>query len=209
MDRGPRGPDCSHRARSSRQVGRSAVKVTTTRLIRQGYGSISRGKCLGALGLTKQARPGFYGLHLFWQKKAPTDCLAENLEPLPLRAYGGSGLPSPSYLVQQDIILLNFCQSVKPPFCLASTRVRISITVSQPRLSTLTTMHGCLYGADCLLFICSPLRAVKTMPAKTTKVVITTKTLNFSNFIPFTPSHVHSVALCRETLCCLGRMGTR
>ena len=138
------GPDCSHRARSSRRVDRSAVKVATTKCIRQGYHSSSGGKHLGALGLTKRARLGFCGLRLFLQKKAPTDCVAESLEPLPLGAYGGSGLVSPSYLVRQDIIFLNFRQSVKPPFCLASTRVRISISVSQPRLSTLSTMHGCL-----------------------------------------------------------------
>ena len=187
----------------------SAVKVAATRFIRQGCDSIPGGKFLGALGFTEQARLGFDGLHLFLQKKAPTDYLAENLEPLPLRAYGGSGLLSPSYLVGQDIIFLNFRQSVKPPFCLASTRLRISISVSQPRLSTLRTIHGCLYGTDCMLLICNPLIAVKTIPANTTRVVMTTKTLNFSNFIPFTPSHVHSVALCRETLCCLGRTGSQ
>ena len=135
-------------------------------------------------------------------KKTPTDCLAENLEPPPLRAYGGLGLTSPSYLREKDITFAYFSQSVKSPVCLATIRVRISIAVWHPWLSTLRTMHGCLYGADAVLLICIPLKAVKTMPAKTTKVVMRTNKLNFSTFIPFPLPHVHSVALYHETLSC-------
>ena len=133
------------------------------------------------------------------QKKAPTDCMAENLVRLPLGAYGGLGLVSPLYLRRHDIIFAQFRQSVKPPFFLAAMRVRISISVWHPRLSTLRTMHGYLYGAGSVLFICIPLRAVKTMLAKTTKVVMRTNKLNFSTFIPFTLSRVHSVALSDDT----------
>jgi len=131
----------------------------------------------------------------WFPKKAPTDYVAENLVRLPLRAYGGLGLLSPWYLRQQGIIFAQFRQSVKPPFCLAAMRVRISISVWHPWLSTLRTMHGCLYGAGTVLLICAPLRAVKTMLAKTTKVVMKTNKLNFSTFIPFTLSHVRSLAL--------------
>ena len=115
--------------------------------------------------------------------------MAENLVRLPLGAYGGLGLVSPLYLRRHDIIFAQFRQSVKPPFFLAAMRVRISISVWHPRLSTLRTMHGCLYEADSVLLMCVPLRAVKTMLAKTTKVIMTTNKLNFSTFIPL-PSHM-------------------
>lgn len=66
-------------------------------------------------------------------------------------------------------------------------RLRISISVWHPWLSTLRTMHGYLYEAGSTFLVCVPLKAVNTMLAKTTKVVITTNKLNFSTFIPFTP----------------------
>jgi hypothetical protein len=121
------------------------------------------------------------------EKKAPTDHVAENLLFLPLAAYGGLGLISPSYLKGQDIIFPQLGQSVKPPFCLAVMRVRISISVWHPWLSTLRTMHGYLGEAGSMLLICVPLKAVKTMLAKTTRVPMTTNKLNFSTFIPFAP----------------------
>ena len=66
------------------------------------------------------------------EKKAPTDYIAENLIFLPLGAYGGLGLISPSHLRRRDIIFPQLGQSVKPPFCLAAMRVRISISVWHP-----------------------------------------------------------------------------
>jgi hypothetical protein len=49
---------------------------------------------------------------------------------------------------------------------------------------------------------------VKTMLAKTTKVVMTTNKLNFSTFIPFPLSHEHQVALSADTFSCLGCFST-
>ena len=92
-------------------------------------------------------------------------------------------------------------QSVKPPFLLfyhVAGRLRISISVWHPWLSTLRTIHGCLYEVFFLLCICFPLTAIKIILAKTTMVLIKIHRLNRSTFIPFTLIDVNSVAFNRS-----------